>query len=220
MNIAIIPDGNGRWAKNRLKPRSFGHKAGAKKIEEITESCIKLGVKSLSVYAFSTENWRRPKKEVDFLMQLLSEYLESKIALYLENNIIFKAIGDLSIFKQDLRDKIKELESKTIKNCNGLTQILALNYGAKDELRRAFNKIAKDSSDIKESDIQSALDFKSDIDILIRTGGEKRLSNFLLWQAAYAELFFSDTLWPDFSTNELESIILEFKKRERRFGGL
>lgn len=219
MHLAIIMDGNGRWAKQRHKIRTFGHKAGAKKIEEITEFCAKNHIKTLSLYAFSTENWKRPKKEVDFLMHLLEEYLDSKTTMYLEHNIIFKAIGNTSIFSQTLREKIQYLQEQTQKHCNGLTQILALNYGAKDELKRAFLKI-KHCTSITEDSITNALDTSLEVDMLIRTGGEKRLSNFLLWQSAYAELFFTDTLWPDFSTEELHHMLLEFKTRNRRFGGL
>ncbi|TLD84505.1 di-trans,poly-cis-decaprenylcistransferase [Helicobacter sp. MIT 11-5569] len=219
-HLAIIMDGNGRWAKRHLQARTFGHKAGAQKIQEITEFCAKYGITHLSLYAFSTENWKRPKAEVNFLMRLLEEYLDSKFSTYLENNIIFKSIGDLSIFSQSLQQKIQHLEQESLKQCNGLTQILALNYGSQDELRRAFLKLSKEMLSIDA--IENALDTAGipNVDMLIRTGGEMRLSNFLLWQSAYAELFFTKTLWPDFSKEELESMLLEFKNRNRRFGGL
>ncbi|EEO25594.1 di-trans,poly-cis-decaprenylcistransferase [Helicobacter winghamensis] len=222
-HLAIIMDGNGRWAKNHLQMRTFGHKAGAKKIQEITEFCTKYGIAFLSLYAFSTENWKRPKTEVDFLMRLLEEYLDSKFSTYLNNNIIFKAIGDLSIFSTQLQEKIHSLELVTKEQCNGLTQILALNYGSQDELRRAFLKLVlKQERNFSFDSIENALDTTGipPVDMLVRTGGEMRLSNFLLWQSAYAELFFTKTLWPSFTSKELEAMLLEFKTRHRRFGGL
>ncbi|WP_299549997.1 di-trans,poly-cis-decaprenylcistransferase [uncultured Helicobacter sp.] len=220
-HLAMIMDGNGRWAKNHLQMRTFGHKIGAEKIQEITEFCAKYGISFLSLYAFSTENWKRPKTEVSFLMRLLEEYLDSKLSTYLNNNIIFKAIGDLSIFSTKLQEKILFLEHTTQEKCNGLTQILALNYGAQDELRRAFLKLKQEQNPSLQT-IENALDTAGipPVDMLVRTGGEMRLSNFLLWQSAYAELFFTNTLWPDFSQKELESMLIEFKTRHRRFGGL
>ncbi|MCI5968512.1 di-trans,poly-cis-decaprenylcistransferase [Helicobacter sp.] len=222
-HLAIIMDGNGRWAKKHLKTRTFGHKAGAQKIQQITEFCAKYGIAFLSLYAFSTENWKRPKTEVNFLMRLLEEYLDSKFTTYLNNNIIFKAIGDLSIFSTQLQEKICSLELATKEQCSGLTQILALNYGSQDELRRAFLKLsALRLETLSIEAIENALDTAKipPVDMLVRTGGEMRLSNFLLWQSAYAELFFTQTLWPDFSKEELESMLLAFKTRNRRFGGL
>ncbi|MDE5602314.1 MAG: di-trans,poly-cis-decaprenylcistransferase [Helicobacter sp.] len=220
-HLAIIMDGNGRWAQKRLKPRFFGHQEGAKKIESITESCLHLGIKYLSLYAFSTENWKRPQKEIDFLIQLLNQYLTQKKQTYLDSNICFRSIGDISIFPQKLQTKIKELENLT-KDCNKLTQILALNYGSKDELRRTFLKLHKKDSIITQESIRQSLDTADfpEVDMLIRTGGEQRLSNFLLWQSAYAELFFTKTLWPDFSHQELTEMIQEFSLRQRRFGGI
>lgn len=214
-------DGNGRWAKQHLKPRIFGHKEGAKKIREITEFCAKSGIKYLSLYAFSTENWKRPKAEVEYLMKLLGEYLVRERQTYLESNIVFKSIGDISKLSLELQQEIKSLEAQTQAECNGLTQILALNYGAKDELRRAFITLSQ-KCEITEESIAQTLDTSGipDVDMLVRTGGEMRLSNFLLWQSAYAELFFTQTLWPSFSTQELESMIAEFYQRNRRFGGL
>lgn len=214
-------DGNGRWAQKRLKPRFFGHQEGAKKIQNITESCLYLGIKYLSLYAFSTENWKRPQKEIDFLIQLLNQYLTQKKQIYLDSNIRFRSIGDISIFPQKLQAKIKELEKFT-KHCNKLTQILALNYGSKDELRRTFLKLHKNNSIITQESITQSLDTADfpEVDMLIRTGGEQRLSNFLLWQSAYAELFFTKTLWPDFSHKELAQMLEEFSLRQRRFGGI
>lgn len=223
MHLALIMDGNGRWAKRHLKPRIFGHKEGAKKIREITEFCAKSGIKYLSLYAFSTENWKRPKAEVEYLMKLLGEYLVKERQTYLESNIVFKSIGDISKLSLELQQEIKSLETQTQAECNGLTQILALNYGAKDELRRTFMILRqKQECEINEESIAQALDTSGipDVDMLVRTGGEMRLSNFLLWQSAYAELFFTQTLWPSFSAQELESMIAEFYQRNRRFGGL
>ena len=217
-------DGNGRWAKQHLKPRIFGHKEGAKKIREITEFCAKSGIKYLSLYAFSTENWKRPKAEVEYLMKLLGEYLLKERQTYLQSNIVFKSIGDISKLSLELQQEIKSLEEQTQAKCNGLTQILALNYGAKDELRRAFIQLSQkgDLRQVQEEEIAQMLDTKGipDVDMLVRTGGEMRLSNFLLWQSAYAELFFTKTLWPNFSTQELASMLTEFHQRNRRFGGL
>ncbi|WP_276953695.1 di-trans,poly-cis-decaprenylcistransferase [Helicobacter rodentium] len=224
MHLALIMDGNGRWAKKHLQPRIFGHKEGAKKIREITEFCAKSGIKYLSLYAFSTENWKRPKAEVEYLMKLLGEYLVKERQTYLESNIVFKSIGDLSRLSLELQQEIKSLEEQTREKCNGLTQILALNYGAKDELRRAFIQLSQkgDLQQVQEGEIAQMLDTKGipDVDMLVRTGGEMRLSNFLLWQSAYAELFFTQTLWPNFSTQELASMLTEFHQRNRRFGGL
>ncbi len=223
MHLALIMDGNGRWAKQHLKPRIFGHKEGAKKIREITEFCAKSGIKYLSLYAFSTENWKRPKAEVEYLMKLLGEYLVKERQTYLESNIVFKSIGDISKLSLELQQEIKSLETQTQAECNGLTQILALNYGAQDELRRTFMILRqKQECEINEESIAQALDTSGipDVDMLVRTGGEMRLSNFLLWQSAYAELFFTQTLWPSFSAQELESMIAEFYQRNRRFGGL
>lgn len=231
-HLAIIMDGNGRWAKNRALPRTDGHKEGAKVVRSITKWCAKHQIRYISLYAFSTENWLRPKKEVDFLMKLLTKYLEREESTYLQNNIKFKAIGDISAFSPNLRDLIQSLEAKTAQN-TALTQILALNYGAKDEVARAILKILhsrresnefigdlrKSKSEILD-EFESALDTADipPVDLLIRTGGEMRLSNFLLYQCAYAELYFSKTLFPDFDTAELKAIIAEFKTRHRRFG--
>jgi len=219
-HIAIIMDGNGRWAKMKGKKRIKGHEEGAKVVKEITKYCShNKDIQRLTLYAFSTENWKRPRLEIEFLMKMLDSYLKRESSVYLENNIRFEPIGDISAFSSSLQKTIKTVEEKTA-HCDGLIQSLALNYGAKDEIVRAINKI-KDSSDtITEEMITDELDSKQSVDLLIRTGGEHRLSNFLLWQSAYAELFFTDTLWPDFTTKELEKMIKEFTKIERRFGGL
>lgn len=223
-HLAIIMDGNGRWAEERNLKRTEGHKEGANVVRDITKWCAKNNISYLSLYAFSTENWSRPKIEIDFLMKLLEKYLTKEVSTYMENNIRFKVIGDMLGFSNKLRDLILSLEEKTLKNTS-LTQILALNYGAKDELARAVSKIKIKDNITKDEVlklIESNLDTAEipDVDLLIRTGGEKRLSNFLLLQSAYAELYFSDTLFPDFRSDELEKIIDEFKGRNRRFGNI
>jgi len=219
-HIAIIMDGNGRWAENQGKKRVKGHEAGAKIVKEITTYCANSNeVERLTLYAFSTENWKRPRLEVEFLMKLLDNYLKKELDDYLMNNVRFEPIGDIRAFSKSLQKTIAMVEKKTA-HCDGLVQSLALNYGSRDEILRAVNSLQKTETSITQEMLSNALDCKHDVDILIRTGGDKRLSNFLLWQAAYAELFFVDTLWPDFSTKELEKIIKKFKKVERRFGGL
>ena len=291
-HLAIIMDGNGRWAQSHNKPRREGHKAGASVVREITTWCAKHTIEYLTLYAFSTENWKRPKAEVDFLMKLLRQYLKNEKKTYLENNIRFKAIGDISSFSNPLKEMIFDLEESTQNNTN-LTQILALNYGSRNEIARCFQKLlrasrggslargteenltgltegfggdlagelggnlggslavglmgsgagsstgdknseggrfcAGDTWEALEQDtarleqaISTHLDthFAPDVDLLIRTGGEMRISNFLLWQISYAELHFTQTFWPDFTTRELENIIAEFRTKSRRFGGL
>lgn len=221
VHLAIIMDGNGRWAKRQGKERSFGHKVGAKKVREITKYAAKMGIQYLTLYAFSTENWNRPKAEVSILMKLLSKYLHSEITTLLENNIRFDVIGDMSKFSPSLQKEITYAKAIT-QNCTGLRQILAINYGAHDEIVRAINKSLHVNGEITKEILESNLDTAGipSVDVLIRTGGDYRLSNFLLWQAAYAELFFSKTLWPDFSTGELETIVSEYEQTERRFGGV
>ena len=217
-HIAIIMDGNGRWAEAQGKNRTYGHERGAETVRSITTYCAQHDeIDRLSLYAFSTENWKRPKLEVEFLMKLLERYLKSERSTYLDGNIRFEPIGDLSIFSSSLRRVIDDVQQATA-SCTGLIQSLALNYGARDEIVRAVNTIHE--YPVTVDLLNSALDCHDEIDLLIRTGGDHRLSNFLLWQAAYAELFFTDTLWPEFTTEELETIIQKFKMVERRFGGL
>ena len=235
-HLAIIMDGNGRWAQMRGKGRKTGHKEGAKRVREITTWCAKNHIAYLTLYAFSTENWNRPKQEVDFLLKLLSKYLKDEAKTYHKHQIRFRSIGDISAFSKELQNLIKHLESST-KTYTNLTQTLALNYGSKDELARAFAKIQQNLSKnppqkltqnqpLDSAKIQALIEQNLDtcglpsVDLLIRTGGEQRLSNFLLWQASYAELFFSKSFFPDFYTDELEKIIIDFGKRVRRFGGL
>lgn len=228
VHIAVIMDGNGRWAKKRGLPRIMGHKEGAESVRVITESCAEIGIKYLTFYAFSTENWKRPKPEVKFLMSMLDSYLKRERATIMKNNIRFKSIGDRKKLPAAVIKKINALEKESSKN-TGLTMILALNYGSRDEIKKAVFKIAKKvktgevkPSDITEKMIEENLYTKNipDPDLMIRTSGEMRISNFLLWQLAYSELYVTGTLWPDFRKKELAAAIEEFQKRDRRFGGL
>ena len=220
-HIAIIMDGNGRWAKEKGLNRTAGHEAGAKTVRDITIHCSNIGVKYLTLYAFSTENWTRPKLEVAFLMKLLEKYFISELSVYLENNVKFKAIGDLSRFSKKLQNIIEDTQDKT-SSCTGLTQILALNYGSKDEIVRAVRKLQDKNLEVTEENINNHLDTGDidAVDLLIRTSGEVRVSNYLLWQIAYAEMSFTKTYWPEFTSYELDDIIDDFNKRERRFGGI
>ncbi len=220
-HLALIMDGNGRWAKERGLKRTKGHEAGAEVIRHITTYCATHPtIETITLYAFSTENWKRPKYEVDFLMKLLTKYLKDELETYQRENIRFVAIGDTSRFSKALHNQIKTIEEKT-KDNSSLTQILALNYGGRDEIVRAVNNLIAKEEEVTEESIGSALDTPyQDIDLLIRTSGEQRLSNYLLWQLSYSELLFTDTLWPDFNTEELITIIDEFIKRTRRFGGI
>jgi undecaprenyl diphosphate synthase len=217
-------DGNGRWAKAQGKNRTEGHKIGAKVVKEITTYCANNEeIKYLTLYAFSTENWKRPKMEVEFLMKLLDNWLKQELTTYIENKVRFEVIGDISKFSKKLQNRIQETKEKT-KHFNKLTQVLALNYGSRDEITRAIKRLCDKNEEITEENISKNLDTGinniPDVDLLIRTSGEIRLSNYLLWQVAYAEMFFTPTLWPDFTPQELDNIIQDFKKRERRFGGI
>lgn len=219
-HIAIIMDGNGRWAELQGEKRVKGHEAGAKVVKNITTFCSNSPeIERLTLYAFSTENWKRPRLEVEFLMKLLETYLKNELPIYLENNVRFEPIGDIRAFSKSLQKTIAMVQEKTAR-CDGLIQSLALNYGGQDEILRAVNSLKNTQENITLEMLSNSLDCKHDVDLLIRTGGEHRLSNFLLWQAAYAELFFVDTLWPDFTQEQLEGIIAEFTKVQRRFGGL
>jgi undecaprenyl diphosphate synthase len=220
-HVAIIMDGNGRWAKEKGLNRTAGHEEGAKTVREITTHANNLGIKYLTLYAFSTENWSRPKLEVEFLMKLLERYLKNELAIYLENGVKFKAIGDLSKFSKSLQKVINETQEKT-KNCKGLTQVLALNYGSRDEITRAVKKLVDKKLEVSQENIGACLDTAGipDVDMLIRTSGEVRISNYLLWQCAYAEMFFTKTYWPEFSENEFDDLLSDFKNRERRFGSV
>ena len=218
-HIAIIMDGNGRWAKARGLKRTKGHEKGAEVIREISEYAAKhKKIEYLTLYAFSTENWKRPKLEVDYLMKLLEKYLDSEKETFIKNDIQFRAIGDRTLFSKKLQQKIAELEALT-KDGKSLVHSLALNYGGRDEIVRSAQKAIANGEQLTEESITNNLDLTTDIDLLIRTGGDHRISNFLLWQASYAELFFTETLWPDFNSDELHSILHAFKSIERRFGG-
>lgn len=225
-HVAIILDGNGRWAKKRMLPRNMGHKAGAKTVEQILEDAHEIGIKYLTVYAFSTENWNRPQDEVTALMKLLRNYLENCIKRANKNNMRVRVIGERSRLDEDILDKIVELEEAS-KDNTGITFIIALNYGSRDEITRAVRKIAGESKkgmispeEITEELIAKYLDTEDipDPDLLIRTSGEQRLSNFLLWQLAYTEFYFTDVLWPDFNKEELIKAVIKYNGRERRFG--
>ena len=220
-HLAIIMDGNGRWAKNRTLIRTDGHKKGADTVENIAIYCAKNGIKNLTLYAFSTENWKRPKSEIDFLLNLLLKFIKLKENLFLENSIRFHTIGDLSPFNTQLKNAIANLKDKT-KDNSRLNLILAINYGSQNEIVRAVNSALANGVKIDEKSISSHLDSADfgDVDLMIRTGGEHRLSNFLLWQSSYAELAFTPTLWPDFDTKELDEMIAKFKITHRKFGAI
>ena len=217
-------DGNGRWAKKKLLPRLVGHNKGLESVRRITEYCIKYNVKTLTLYAFSTENWKRPTKEVDGLIKLFSESISKESKKIHSNNIKLNFIGDTSTFTEALRLKIKEIEKKTFKNKKLILNV-ALNYGGRLDIVNSVNNFYSKKKKIKnitEKDINSGLYTKgySDVDLLIRTGGQQRMSNFLLWQSAYAELFFSKKLWPDFDEKIFVDALYFFQNTERKFGSI
>ncbi len=227
-HVAIIMDGNGRWAKRRGLPRTMGHAQGARVVEQILEDADHMGIRYLTVYAFSTENWTRPAAEVKALMNLLRSYMKTSLVKCAKNNVRVRVIGDKTALDEDLRESIDYLEQQT-KDNTGIGFQIAINYGGRDELRRAVSRIAEDvkegrlsPEDISEDTINGALDTGGipDPDLLIRTCGEERISNFLLWQLAYSELYFTEKAWPDFDKAELEKAIDAYNHRERRFGGL
>jgi undecaprenyl diphosphate synthase len=221
-HLAVIMDGNGRWAKERGLKRVKGHEKGAETIRGITTYCAAhKSIETATFYAFSTENWKRPKMEVEFLMKLLDRYLQNELETYQKHGVRFQAIGNISEFSTALQQRIIETEALTKENKN-LTQILALNYGGRAEITYAVNKLIKEGKkSVTEEDISNALQTPySDIDLLVRTSGEERISNFLLWQLSYAEFYFSPTLWPDFTPEELDDIVTQFEQRNRRFGGI
>ncbi len=227
-HIAIIMDGNGRWAAKRALPRFLGHKAGTETIREVLRACSDMGIKILTVYAFSTENWNRPKDEVSYLMNLLVEYMKKEINDLNKNNVRIKILGDLSALPANTRLEIDRAVSLTHEN-TGIQFNIALNYGGRAELIDACKRISKEvkegkivTEDIDEDLISSYLFTSGDYDpdIIIRTSGEKRLSNFLLWQSAYSELVFTDVMWPDFNKAQLKKAIIEYQSRDRRFGAI
>lgn len=225
-HIAIILDGNGRWAKRRGLPRNMGHVQGAKNVETICEAAYHMGVSYVTMYAFSTENWNRPKDEVDALMKLLRNYMKTCLKTAKKNNMRVRVLGDKEGLDDDIRNRIQELE-ETTKDYTGLNFQIALNYGGRDEIVRAVRKIVKMACDnditeenITEEFVNAQLD-TADIpypDLLIRPSGEERISNFLLWQIAYSELYFADIVWPDFGPKDLEDAVIAYNKRDRRFG--
>ena len=221
-HIAIIMDGNGRWASERGLKRVKGHERGAETVRTITTYASNHPeIEVLTLYAFSTENWKRPKMEVEFLMRLLDSYLKNELPTYIKHQIRFETIGDLSRFSPALQMQIAKMKDET-RHFKKLTQVLALNYGSQDEIARAAKKLCATKKEITVKSLENVIESSKfgPVDILIRTGGEQRLSNFLLWQSAYAELFFTQTLWPNFVPEELETIVENFKKRHRRFGGI
>lgn len=226
-HIAIILDGNGRWAKKRGMPRSFGHVKGCENLEDICEVAKELGVKYLTVYAFSTENWKRSKEEVDGLMKLFRNYLKKCIKISQKNNMRVKVIGDITAFDSDIQESIEKLEDFS-KDFTDLHFQIALNYGSRDEITRAVNRMLEDQkagkleTPVSEDTISNYLDTAGlpDPDLMIRTSGELRLSNYLLWQLAYSEFYFTDVPWPDFKKEELIKAIEKYNERDRRYGGV
>ncbi len=227
-HIAIILDGNGRWAKKKGMPRNYGHAQGSKNVERICEDAFKLGVKYLTVYAFSTENWKRPQDEVDALMNLLRNYMKTCLKTAEKNRMRVRVLGDKTALDEDIRNRIEELEEAT-KHNDGLNFQIALNYGSRDEMVRAMKRMCMDCKagavepeQISEALFESYLDTHDipDPDLMIRTSGEQRLSNYLLWQLAYSEFYFTDVLWPDFTKEELIKAIEYYNGRDRRFGGV
>ena len=227
-HVAIIMDGNGRWAKQRHMPRTYGHARGAKVLEQTLEDCDSLGIKYLTVYAFSTENWSRPLQEIQVIMNLFRDYLISAVDKCNKNNVRCMVIGDRTRLSPDIIESIDNLENAT-KDNTGITFIVAINYGGRDDITRAVRKAVTDAAqgslspdDITEQAISDMLDTKGipDPDLLIRTSGEQRLSNFLMWQLAYSEFYFADVHWPDFNKEELLKAIGKFSKRERRYGNI
>ena len=227
-HVAIILDGNGRWAKAKGMPRNYGHAQGSKNVERICEEAWRMGIKYLTVYAFSTENWNRPESEVGALMKLLRNYMKTCLKTAAQNDMKVRVLGDLDALDEDIRSRILELEEAT-KDNGGLNFQIALNYGSRDEMIRAMRRLAKDCVDgkvtpekIDEATFESYLDTRGipDPDLLIRTSGELRLSNYLLWQLAYTEFYFTEIPWPDFTKEELEKAIAQYNKRDRRYGGV
>ena len=222
-HVAIIMDGNGRWAKQRLRPRIWGHVRGSSVVSDIVQAADDNGIKSLTLYAFSTENWSRPKDEVFSLFKLLRKFLQKEKNRIIANNINFKVIGEIQNLPQETISMIKEVEELT-SHATGLNLTFAFGYGGRAEIIQAFNAFSLKYPDqtLKENDLNQYFYRPEigDVDLMIRTGGEKRISNFLLWQMAYAELYFSDTKWPDFTPKEFKNILQEVSKRERRFGNI
>lgn len=221
LHIGIIMDGNGRWAKKRGLPRNVGHRAGAETLKKITTYCDEIGVKAVTAYTFSTENWKRPQAEIDGIMALLREYLIDYKKNLGDKNAVIKVIGDISVLDKDIQELIAKTEDFT-KNNTGVVLSLAINYGGQDEIVRAVKGVVEKGQEITAKNIEENLYTNKlpPVDLIIRPSGEKRLSNFLLWQSAYAELWYDDILWPDFSIDKLNKAILDYQKRNRRYGGV
>lgn len=224
VHIGIIMDGNGRWAKQRGQIRTAGHEEGLKRAKEIAKAASDLGIKYVTLYAFSTENWKRAKSEVGFLMNLIHTHLLKELKFYKENSIRVRLLGDITGLPAIIQKDILETEKDT-KDFTGLTICLAINYGGRDEIVRSIKKMIKEGipeQEITEGTVSSHFDFPElpDVDLLIRTGGEQRISNFLIWQTSYAEFLFTKTLWPDYNKEEFYNNIAEFQKRTRRFGAV
>lgn len=227
-HIGIIMDGNGRWAKNRFLPRIAGHKEGMNRVVDIVEECCKIGVKTLTLYAFSTENWKRPEEEVNGLMNILVFYINSQLKKILDNNIIFRVIGDYSKLPSSIV-KLLDNSINVSKNNTGMVLNIALNYGGRAEIISSIKNLYNDISqgkysidDLNEESFKKYLYTKenSEVDLIIRTGNEKRISNFLIYQLAYSEFYFTDVLWPEFYADDLYDAIYDFQNRNRRFGGI
>ena len=222
-HLAVIMDGNGRWAKKRGKPRIFGHAKGVDAAERIIDACKELGIPYLTLYAFSTENWKRPKNEVEFLMELLREYLKNNLKRFKRDGIRVRFIGRRDRIPKPTLEMMERTEKETA-DCGEITVFVAVDYGGRDEIVRAVNKLLKEGAEeVNEKTLRGALDLPPEVpdpDLLIRTGGHKRISNFLLWYLAYTELYFTETLWPDFGKEELMRALEDYSKRVRKFGGL
>lgn len=216
-HLAIILDGNGRWAKKFGMPRTFGHQQGVKNLIKISKYCNEIGIKELTVYAFSTENWSRPKEEVDYLMQLLKENFD-RLSKKVDSNIVIKVVGEKTKLSDELLEIIEKVENAT-KDNSGLKLNIAFNYGSRDELVHAMKEIVSNNEEITKENISKHL-YVSDVDLLIRTSGECRISNFLLWQISYSEFYFTKVHWPAFSPKELDKALIDFSSRNRRYGGL
>ena len=225
-HIAIIMDGNGRWAEKRGHNRAFGHAKGVDRAREVTRECTRLGVEALTLYTFSTENWQRPASEVNFLMKLLSRYMKHEMKQIINNNLRFRAIGDIEMLAENIQAELRSLEAGTVEN-KGMLLNIALSYGSRQEITSAVKKIAAEVAagrlhldQIDEASISSRLyTWESpELDLVIRTGGDQRISNFLLWQAAYSELYFTEKCWPEFGVEDLQEAIAAYASRERRFG--
>ncbi len=221
-HVAFIMDGNGRWAKKRRLPRELGHKAGADAFERIVNYCYDIGVGAVTVYAFSTENWKRPKREVDALFMLFTEFIDHYVEKLKHRSVRLIFIGDREPFSESFKKRIENVEKKT-ENNDKMILYLGVNYGGRDDICHAVNSlIAEGKTNITEEDISNRIytSLSPDPDLIVRTGGEYRISNFLIWQSAYSELYITDTLWPDMKESDVDLAIQEFMKRERRFGGL